>query len=86
MLHSVYDQVDADAVHAQFDKLLDSVGRSLPTVAAHLDDARADLLAFTTFPQPIWRQIWSICSASARSGRVRSGAAGPALLAGAMRA
>jgi len=59
MLHSVYDQIDADAVHAQFDKLLDSTGRSLPKVAAHLDDARADLLAFTGFPQQIWRQIWS---------------------------
>jgi hypothetical protein len=47
----------ADAT--QFDKLLDSTGRSLPKVAAHLDDARADLLAFTGFPQQIWRQIWS---------------------------
>ena len=27
MLHSVYDQPDADAVHAQYDKLLDAVGR-----------------------------------------------------------
>ena len=44
MLHSVYDQPDPDSVHAQFDKLLDSVSRSLPKVAAHLDDARADLL------------------------------------------
>ncbi|TWH62247.1 transposase-like protein [Micromonospora olivasterospora] len=59
VLHSVYDQVDAATVHAQFDKLLDSVSRSLPAVAAHLDDARADLLAFTGFPQQIWRQIWS---------------------------
>jgi transposase-like protein len=59
MLHSVYDQVDADAVHAQFDKLLDSVARSLPAVAEHLDAGRADLLAFTGFPQQIWRQIWS---------------------------
>jgi hypothetical protein len=59
MLHSVYDQPDPDSVHAQFDKLLDSVSRSLPAVAAHLDDARADLLAFTTFPQQIWRQIGS---------------------------
>ncbi|RSM58055.1 IS256 family transposase, partial [Actinoplanes sp. ATCC 53533] len=39
--------------------LLDSVSRSLPKVAEHLDDARADLLAFTGFPQQIWRQIWS---------------------------
>jgi putative transposase len=59
MLHSVYDQPDPESVHAQFDKLLDSTGRSLPKVAAHLDDARADLLAFTGFPQQIWRQIWS---------------------------
>jgi len=59
MLHSVYDQPDPNSVHAQFDKLLNSASRSLPKVAAHLDDARADLLAFTGFPQQIWRQIWS---------------------------
>ncbi|EYR61845.1 transposase [Actinotalea ferrariae CF5-4] len=59
MLHSVYDQPDAASVHAQFDKLLDSVGDQLPAVAEHLDDARADLLAFTHFPKAAWRQIWS---------------------------
>jgi putative transposase len=59
MLHSVYDQPDADAVHAQFDKLLDSVGDKLPAVAEHLDAARADVLAFTCFPKEIWRQLWS---------------------------
>ena len=31
----------------------------LPTVADHLEQARADILAFTTFPKEIWRQIWS---------------------------
>ena len=59
MLHSVYDQIDATSVHAQFDKLLDHVGTPLPAVAEHLDAARADLLAFTSFPKAIWRQIWS---------------------------
>ena len=59
MLHSVYDQPDAASVHAQFDKLLDSVTGPLPAVAEHLDTARADLLAFTSFPKEIWRQIWS---------------------------
>jgi len=28
-------------------------------VAAHLETARADILAFTAFPKQIWRQIWS---------------------------
>ncbi|SMX80326.1 Transposase (or an inactivated derivative) [Brevibacterium sp. Mu109] len=59
MLHSVYDQPDAAAVDAQFDRLLDYVVEKLPQVAEHLDAARADILAFTTFPKDVWAQIWS---------------------------
>jgi len=59
MLHSVYDQVDVEAVHAQFDRLLDAVADKLPAVADHLEAARADVLAFTGFPKEVWRQIWS---------------------------
>lgn len=59
MLHSVYDQPDAAAVHAQFDRLLDYVVEKLPQVAEHLDAARVDILAFTTFPKDVWAQIWS---------------------------
>jgi transposase-like protein len=59
MLHSVYDQPDTKAVHAQFDKLLDTLAESLPAVHDHLDAARADILAFTAFPKEVWRQIWS---------------------------
>ena len=59
MLHSVYDQPDAPAVHAQFDRLLDYVEDRLPEVHDHLDAARADILAFTTFPKDVWTQIWS---------------------------
>src|SRR5512133_3449539 len=59
LLHSVYDQPDTGAVHAQFDRILDALADKLPTVAEHLDAARADILAFTSFPKAIWRQIWS---------------------------
>jgi putative transposase len=59
MLHSVYDQPEADLVHAQFDKMLDQLTDPLPRVAEHLDAARADVLAFTGFPKGLWRQIWS---------------------------
>jgi transposase-like protein len=59
LLHSVYDQPDAEAVHAQFDRIVDALADKLPTVAEHLDNARADILAFTAFPKAIWRQIWS---------------------------
>ncbi len=59
MLHSVYDQPDAAAVHAQFDRLLDYVDDKLPDAHQHLDAARADILAFTRFPKGLWQQVWS---------------------------
>ena len=59
LLHSVYDQPDAAPVHAPFGRVLDALAGKLPQVAAHLDAARADILAFTAFPKAIWRQIWS---------------------------
>ncbi|WP_454159291.1 transposase [Microbacterium lacticum] len=59
MLHSVYDQPDADAVNAQFDRLLDYVDGKLPDAHDHLDTARSDILAFTGFPDGLWQQIWS---------------------------
>ena len=59
LLHSIYDQPDADAVHAQFDRVVDALAEKLPKVAEHLEEARADILAFTAFPKEIWRQIWS---------------------------
>ncbi|BCI51714.1 transposase for insertion sequence element IS1081 [Mycolicibacterium litorale] len=59
MLHSVYDQPDAPAVAAQFDRLIDYVTDKLPAVAEHLSAAREDILAFTAFPKDVWTQIWS---------------------------
>jgi putative transposase len=59
LLHSVYDQPDSDAVHAQFERVVDALADKLPAVADHLENARADILAFTAFPKEIWRQIWS---------------------------
>ena len=59
LLHSVYDQPDAEAVHAQFDRVLEGLYEKLPAVAEHLEAARADILAFTAFPREVWRQVWS---------------------------
>src|SRR5215203_3635521 len=59
LLHSVYDQPDAEAVHAQFDRIIDALADKLPAVAVHLEEARADILAFTGYPKDLWRQIWS---------------------------
>ena len=59
LVRTIFDQPDTDAVHAQFDRVLDTIAERFPGAAEHLDDARGDLLAFTAFPREIWRQIWS---------------------------
>ena len=59
LLRTVFDQPDAAEVHAQFDRVVDTLAAKFPAAAEHLDAARADLLAFTSFPREVWRQIWS---------------------------
>jgi len=59
LVRTVFDQPDADAVAAQFERVINAIAAKYPAAAAHLDDARADLLAFAAFPKEIWRQIWS---------------------------
>lgn len=81
LLHSVYDQPDAVGVQAQFDRIIEALENKLPAVAAHLEGARADVLAFTSFPKAIWRQIWSnnpnvICSRPGGVLDVRDGRLG----------
>lgn len=55
LLHSAYDQPDTESVHAQFDRVVAALTDKLPAVAEHLQSARADILAFTTFPKKTWR-------------------------------
>lgn len=59
LLHSIYDQPGPEAVHAQFDRIVEDLDAKLPKVADHLAAAREDILAFTAFPKAIWRKVWS---------------------------
>ena len=59
LVRTVFDQPDATEVHAQFDRVVKALEAKLPEAAAHLEEAREDLLAFSSFPREIWRQVWS---------------------------
>jgi transposase-like protein len=59
LVRTIFDQPDAAEVAAQFGRVVDALEAKLPAAAAHLSAAEADLLAFTTVPREIWRQIWS---------------------------
>jgi transposase-like protein len=58
-VRTIFDQADAQAVHTQFDRVVEALSDNYPEAAEHLDAARAELLAFTAYPREIWRQIWS---------------------------
>jgi len=59
LVRTIFDQPDAASVAAQFDRVVAALSEKLPDAAAHLDDAREDLLAFAAFPREVWRQCWS---------------------------
>jgi transposase-like protein len=47
LLRTIFHQPDAVDLHAQFDRVVDALAAKYPVPEEHLDDARADLLAFT---------------------------------------
>lgn len=59
VIRTVFAQPDAHHISKQFTEVVAMLGRSHPKVAAMLEDAQHDLLAFAAFPQRHWRQIWS---------------------------
>lgn len=59
IIRAIFAQPDGEHVRAQFDEVVRMLTRSHPKVADMLEAARDDLLAFTAFPFPHWRQIWS---------------------------
>lgn len=60
MVRTIFAQPDPDTVWAQHRRVVDQLeAAGFSDAATHLDEAAADLLAFTGFPKEHWRQIWS---------------------------
>jgi putative transposase len=59
MVRTIFAQPDAKTVHEQHARIVAGLEERFPDAAELLDEAAADLLAFTSFPKEHWRQIWS---------------------------
>jgi putative transposase len=59
LVRTIFEQPDAVSVRAQHVQVVTALEAKFPAAAAHLDDAREDILAFTAFPREVWRQVWS---------------------------
>ena len=59
MVRSIFAQPTEKEIWAQHERVVDELRLRFPTRAEMLSEAAEEILAFTTFPETLWRQIWS---------------------------
>ena len=58
-IRTVFAQPEPDQAREQWRRVADGFRARFPRLAALLDEAEADVLAYLAFPREHWRQIWS---------------------------
>ena len=59
LVRSIFVQPTSKEVWAQYERVAEELEDRFPVAAEFLHEVAEDILAFTTFPQAVWRQIWS---------------------------
>ena len=59
MIRTIYQQPSPEEVHAQHQRVVAQLEERFPDAAGRLEEAGADILAFTAFPVAHWKQVWS---------------------------
>jgi putative transposase len=59
VFRTIFAQPDPDTVASTWDQVRDQLGERFPKIAVLMDDAKAEVLAFTAFPRAHWSKIWS---------------------------
>lgn len=59
LVRGIFEQPDSDAVWRMYAEVVEKLEAKFDKAATLLDQAGADVLAFTAFPKAHWRRIWS---------------------------
>jgi len=59
LVRSIFAQPTSKEVWAQYERVAQELEHRFPQAAEMLREAAEEVLAFTTFPESVWRQIWS---------------------------
>jgi len=59
VFRTIFAQPDPAAVAATWDQVRDQLATMFPKVGPLMDDAKAEVLAFTSFPRAHWQKLWS---------------------------
>lgn len=58
-LKSIFAQPTKNKTYTTFDEAANEISKLSPTAGRLMDQAREDVLAFSSFPKIFWRQLWS---------------------------
>jgi putative transposase len=59
VFRTIFAQPNPEAASTTWDTVRDQLTASFPKIGPLMDDAKAEVLAFTAFPRPHWAKIWS---------------------------
>ena len=59
VFRTIFAQPDAKTVAATWDEVRDQLAARFPKIGPLMDEAKAEVLAFTAFPRSHWSKIWS---------------------------
>jgi transposase-like protein len=59
VFRTIFAQPDPATVAATWDQARDQLGDRFPKIAVLMEDAKTEVLAFSTFPRAHWTKVWS---------------------------
>lgn len=59
VFRTIFAQPDPTTVASTWDQVRDQLGARFPKITALMDDAKTEVLAFSTFPRAHWTKVWS---------------------------
>ena len=59
VFRTIFAQPDPATVDSSWDQVRDQLADRFPKIGALMDDAKAEVLAFATFPRAHWPKVWS---------------------------
>jgi putative transposase len=71
LIGTAFAQEDAESAKTQWRKVADQLRPTVPKIAALMDEAEADVLAYTAFPKEHWTKIYSTNGLERLNGEVK---------------
>ena len=59
VFRTIFAQPDAKTVAATWTEVRDQLAARFPKIGPLMDEAKTEVLAFTSFPRPHWSKVWS---------------------------